>query len=160
MTKRYLLVLVALFFTAIRVEAGETMHKEFQVGATPCVTIEAGAACVKVEIGDDSRIEADVHLPGSGLYVLEATQEGNHVKLVLKPKGTLGWLLQPVTAITDEEARITVKVPASCDIVLDTWSGRMEVRGIEGEIRARTGSEVFRLIRTFFKATAVASDTI
>lgn len=158
--KSILPIFIVLVFAVIRLEGGETIHKEFQVGNAPCVTLEAGAARVRVEIGDDSRVEADVQMPGSGLYVLETSQEGNHVKLVLKPKGTLGWLLQPVTAITDEEACITVRVPASCDIILDTWSGRMEVRGVEGEIRARTGSEVMRLVRTFFKATHAASDSI
>lgn len=112
--------------------------------------MEVGPARVVIETHDSSSIILEAELPKGDLYTVKTAQDGDKIHVRLEPGGTLGWMLQPLTYLTQEVA-FYVKVPASCCIVLDTWGSRMEIRGVNGEIRARSGSEVTRLIRSFFK---------
>lgn len=157
-SNKLFVVMFAVLVGITLVRGVESVSREFSVGAYPRLTLDAGPARVKVELGDDDKIEVYAEMPGSDLYTLECSQDGNRVKLSLKPRGALGWLLQPISMVT-EECYIQVKVPAACNVILDTWGGRMEVRGVEGEIRARSGSEVIRLFRTFFQASQVVDST-
>jgi hypothetical protein len=130
--------------------AQDRVVKIFHVKQEPRLTMEVGPAKVIIETHDSSSIILETELPKGDLYAVTTTQDGDKIHVKLEPGSTLGWMLQPLTYLT-QEVTFYVKVPASCCIVLDTWGSRMEIRGVNGEIRARSGSEVTRLIRSFFK---------
>ncbi len=147
---KFLFFVCSVLLLATDAAANERIIKDFNVGSEPRLVMEVGPARVMIEMGADSVITVDAELPDGNLYSITATQDQDKIHVRLEPKGTLGWVLQPVAYFT-EEVLITVKVPPATSIVLDTWGSRMEIRGITGEIRARSGSEVTRLIRSFFK---------
>lgn len=150
--KRLVVFVFSILFLATTAAADERIIKEYNVGSEPRLVMEVGPARVVIETVTESKITIVAELPPGNLYTITTSEEQDKIHVKLEPKGTLGWVLQPVAYFT-EEVLLTVKVPAATNIVLDTWGSRMEIRGVNGEVRARSGSEVTRLIRSFFKTS-------
>ena len=146
MRGKLLHALLPLFSAVAVLAAGETqvIEEEFSVGPEPGLIIDADPARLTVEVGDSNRIELKVELPGEHIYSLSTEQEGDKVTVRVESEGTLGLIMRQLRLY---EADISARVPANCDVVLLTRSGRIEVRGVGGEIRSHSGSKVEQVIR-------------
>ncbi len=149
---KFVFFVCSVLLLATKAPADERIIKEYNVGSEPRLVMEVGPARVVIETVTESKITIVAELPPGNLYTITTSEEQDKIHVKLEPKGTLGWVLQPLAYFT-EEVLLTVKVPAATNIVLDTWGSRMEIRGVNGEVRARSGSEVTRLIRSFFKVS-------
>lgn len=137
------LVLFAVV-TVLAAGEAEVVEEGFSVGPQPGLIIDADPARLTVEVGDSNRIELKVELPGEHIYSLSTEQEGDKVTVKLESEGTLGLIMRQLRLY---EVDIHARVPANCDVVLLTRSGRIEVRGVGGEIRSHSGSKVGQVIR-------------
>jgi len=145
-----------LLFSAVAVlAAGETqvIEEKFSVGPEPRLIIDADPARLTVEVGDSNLIELKVKLPGEHIYSLSTEQEGDKVTVRVESEGTLGLIMRQLRLY---EADISARVPANCDVVLLTRSGRIEVRGVGREIRSHSGSKVGQVIRWILRMGSIA----
>ncbi|MCK4334536.1 hypothetical protein KAX06_07120 [candidate division WOR-3 bacterium] len=154
MRGKLLHALLPLFSAVAVLAAGETqvIEEGFSVGPEPRLIIDADPARLTVEVGDSNRIELKVELPGEHIYSLSTEQEGDKVTVRVESEGTLGLIMRQLRLY---EADISARVPANCDVVLLTRSGRIEVRGVGGEIRSHSGSKVKQVIRWILRMGSI-----
>ncbi len=128
--------------------AGEVIERKFSVGAEPRLIIDVDPSRLTVEVGDNNVIALSIQLPEGNVCNVHIEQAGDKITLTLNPEGTLGLFMQKLRIY---EVDIHAQVPADCDVVLITQSGRVEVRGVGGEIRSHSGSKVGQVIRWIFR---------
>jgi len=147
-----LAVVALLVFTAGSVYAARRVSREFEVGEHPRLVLEVDPTRLVVEPGEMGRIVLEVELPETESYTVACEQEDGKVTVRLETKGTLGLLARRLRLY---EMNIRVEVPEDCDVVLMGKSGRVEIRGVGGEIRCRSGSRAERILRWVFRIGSI-----
>lgn len=118
----------------------------FELADGERLSIGSDAGAVRVRAGACG--EARVELRGRGLLpppCVEVERDGGVVYLVTRRAPGLGWLPGWIW----RGLRLEVWVPARCSLEVRARGGRVEVRGVEGEVEARSdaGPLVFHDVR-------------
>lgn len=119
-------------------------REEFRVSAPPRLLIYADPCRLCVRVGGDSLLTLDVEVPDEDICSVQTQKEGSRITLRVQPEGTRGNLMQRLRLY---EADIRVSLPRGSEVVLVTRSGRIEVRGVEDEVRFHSGPGISKVIR-------------
>ncbi|MBD3365609.1 hypothetical protein GF359_10390 [candidate division WOR-3 bacterium] len=128
--------------------ASGIVHREFSVGSRPVLILDADPAHLIVETGEEDRIVLDVKLPEEDIYNVSIVHETEKVIVKLVPEGAMGSLMHSLNLY---EVDVRVRVPENCDVVLITKKGELEVSGVGGEIRSRSGSPLGQVLKWVFR---------
>jgi hypothetical protein len=139
-------------------QASERLKKEFDVGANPKFVLDADAANIEVVPGVENRIVAYVELPKRDRYTLTSSSENNEVRVNVKLKDKLvNWITYPFDVVASNQVKIRVEVPESLSLDVKSQAGRVEVRGIRGNILVGTSAGTIRLDSLAGNMTCYAS---
>jgi|GEM_PF-6549728 len=148
MKSRLLVGVVLLLLTSTAFAATGIVHREFSVGERPVLILDADPAHLIVETGEAGRIILDVKLPSEDIYSVSIVHESEKVICKLVPEGTMGSFMHSLNIY---EVDVRVRVPENCDVVLITKKGELEVSGVGGEIRSRSGSPLGQVLKWVFR---------
>ena len=116
--------------------------KDFAVKGVPEVVVRAGDGNVRVMPGEVQSVKAEVHVVGWELgkdVIVSDTQTGDRVEIQIRIPHRWGW---PATAGRHSGRRsidVNLTVPQKSNLDLDTEDGRLEVRGVAGNLRGHSG---------------------
>jgi hypothetical protein len=122
---------------------GELALETFEVSDGGRLVIGAWAGSVRVSAGGAGTVRVAVRgrtlLP---LPALEVERDGDDVYVVTSSAPLLGWL----SLFAWRHVQLEVSVPARYSVDVQTRAGRVEIRGVDGEVDARSqrGHLVFR----------------
>lgn len=125
---------------------GELALETFEVSEGGRLVIDAWAGSVKVSAGGGGTVR--VALRGRTLLpppALEIDRDGDDVYVVARGAPILSWL----SLLAWRNVQLEVSVPARYSVDVQTLGGRVEIRGVDGEVdaRSRRGHLVFRDVR-------------
>jgi len=136
----------ALLLAVTSLGAADRFKKEFEVGSSPRLVVDADVAVIKVTQGPQGRIAAHVELPNKERYRLSSFEEGDTVHISLENKGLKGWLFSPFEVASDGGPRMSIEVPQNSGLVLSVEAGRVEVEDLEAaEMEVRTDAGAVRI---------------
>jgi hypothetical protein len=138
-------------FLAGSLGAAQQVVRAFKVGGQPRLIIDVEPAHLVVEPGEDSLIILDARLPRADLYELEFDQQGDEIEVKLASESALGYMMRQMRLYTGDEVNIRVRVPENCHVSFQTRSGRIEINGVDEEVRFHSGSSVTRAIGWMFR---------
>lgn len=143
-------------FTGLSAE--ERFKKEFEVGKYPRFTLDADAAKVDVVRGEADRIVVYVELPKKDRYTLTSSSEDNEVRVNVKLKDRLiNWFIYPFDVVASDQVKIRVEVPESLNLDVKSQAGKIEVKGIRGNILVGTSAGTVKLDSVAGNITCYAS---
>ncbi len=110
--------------------------KDFAVKGTPEIIVRAGDGNVRVMTGETQSVKAEVHVVGWELgrdVVVSDTQTGDRVEIQIRVPHRWGW------HGGRRSIDMSLTVPQKSNLDLDTRDGRVEVRGVTGNLRGHSG---------------------
>ncbi len=141
-----MLAVLAIFSAVAGLSASERLKKEFVVSEYPRFFLDADAATVEVVPGAKNQIVVYVELPKRDRYNLTSTSEDNEIRVNVKLKDKLvNWLIYPFDVVTSDQVKIKVEVPESLALDIKTQAGRVEVKGIRGNMLVGTTAGTVKL---------------
>ncbi len=141
-----MLALLTILVAAAGLSAEERLKKEFDVSENPKFILDADAAKIDVVAGEKDHIVVYVELPKRNRYTLSSTSEENVVRVNVKLKDKLvNWLIFPFDVVSSDQVKIRVEVPQRSNLEVKSQAGRIEVKGIEGNILVGTSAGTVKL---------------
>ncbi len=117
--------------------AAQHWSKNFAVKGTPEVVVRAGDGNVEVIPGDAQTVKAEVHVVGweigPGEVEISDSQTGDRVEIRIRVPHRWNW------HSGRRSIDVFLTVPQKVNFDLDTRDGRVEVRGVAGNLRGHTG---------------------
>jgi hypothetical protein len=125
---------------------GELARETVEVSEGGRLVIRAWAGSVKVSAGCSSSVRVAAKGPRFLPHpALEIERDGDDVYVEARSAPILGWL----SAWAWRHAQLEVSVPERYSVDVHTHAGRVEIRGVDGEVDARSerGHLLFRDVR-------------
>jgi DUF4097 and DUF4098 domain-containing protein YvlB len=117
--------------------SADQWSKSYPVSGKPDVWVSTGDGSVKIDVWDESRIEARIDTVGYEInkdFRLEESQSGNRVRIETKFPDTQ-WGLHA----SRRSLMVTLKVPRESNLDIHTGDGSLTVVGATGDLRLRSG---------------------
>jgi len=137
MKRAFTLSLLSLFMLS-SLALAEEWNKTYPLTGMPRLSVNADDAEVRIKSCDCKQIQARISWEGYKPEKVKITenQDGDHIKLEVR---TLNPHINITLGISHKWIHIDLSVPKLANIEAHTGDGKIEVEGIQGELRVDTG---------------------